>query len=272
MGEEFRIANVVEAWQVNSMPVASIILKSFLALLLTISPVQNLHANSQNKTLTVAVASNFLSTAKHLASDYQKQTGVHIRLSSASSGKLTTQIEAGAPFDLFLSADIARPERLVKSGHALADSLAVYATGELVLVSRDPIKSIDDVLSGKVAVANPLTAPYGAAAKQWLEQQGAKPNLIRGENINQAWHFFELGTVDVALVARSQVQSRQEQSFHQKLLSVDSSILEQGMVILASSKSLAEAKAFHQFLLSEQAQAYITSTGYVSSKGDSDVK
>ena len=272
MGEGFRIANMGESWQVNSMPLASILLKSFLVLILAVLPAQYLYANGNNKTLTVAVASNFLTTAKHLAKEYKQQTGVHIRLSSASSGKLTTQIEAGAPFDLFLSADMARPERLVKSGHAMAGSLAVYATGELMLVSRDPIESINNVLSGKVAVANPITAPYGAAAKLWLEQQNASPSLIRGENINQTWHFFELGAVNVALVARSQVNSVKNKSFHQQLLSIDSSILEQGMVVLASSKSLVEAKAFHQFLLSEQAQAYIASAGYLSSQANSDVK
>ena len=212
--------------------------------------------------LRVAVASNFLITARTLVADFERQTGTRVLLSSASSGKITTQIEAGAPYDLFLSADTARPERLVANGLAFADSYQIYAIGGLVLVSREPITEPVMFNDQRVAIANPKIAPYGLAAKNWLDAQNLSPKLTLGENINQAWHFFHVGAVPFAIVAKAQAtQAKQVPPFQQEL-DVDDSVLAQGMVILKRTESLAAAREFHAYLLSEATQEAIQKAGY----------
>lgn len=211
--------------------------------------------------LRVAVASNFLTTLKPLAKQFQSDTGIEVAISSASTGKLTAQIEAGAPFDVFLSADMARPERLISKGLAKADSLSVYAIGQLVLVSRQTFQNPADILDSSLAIANPRTAPYGAAASQWLQQQSLQPRLLMGENINQTWHFFHSGAVSVAIVAKSQLLAAALTEVYFQDLEADPAILSQGMVIL--NENSRAASQFKTFLLSEQVQSIIESAGYL---------
>ncbi len=222
----------------------------------------DLTADDEQPTLRVAVASNFLLTARTLSATFERQTGVKVLLSSASSGKLTTQIEAGAPYDLFLSADVARPERLIDNGFALSNSMAIYAIGNLVLVSRSQLKDPGDINGQRLAIANPKIAPYGLAAQQWLDNRNLQPKLIFGENINQVWHFYQVGAVAHAIVAKSQVLKVQPPPVHQVDLAVDGMTLAQAMVILKRSKSLDLARQFHQFLLSEAVQGQIQQAGY----------
>jgi molybdate transport system substrate-binding protein len=235
----------------------------FLSLLLLVClALKPSPAMADEITLRVAVASNFISTARQLSERFTDQTGIQIKLSSASTGKLTAQIEAGAPFDLFLSADTARPERLVESGLALTDSLAVYAIGQLVLVSRQPIQ-LEQLLQQRMAVANPKTAPYGLAAEQWLAKQAHQPQRIMGENINQTWHFFQVGGVQSALVAKSQLAQSSLSNLHTLAIESDAEVLQQGMVILARSSLLEASQQFHDYLLSAQSQQLIQASGYL---------
>lgn len=118
-------------------------------------------------TITVAVASNFSRPAAELAARFAGETGVVVRISNGSTGKLYAQIVNGAPFDVFLAADTERPKLLEESGHAVAESRFTYAQGALVLWSRDAkdcLAALADEGSGRVALANPRTAPYGKAA------------------------------------------------------------------------------------------------------------
>ena len=167
-------------------------------------------------TLSIVTASNFRPVLEQLSEAFSKQhssdTPAHqINISSASSGVLYAQILQGAPFQLFFSANQSYPEKLVASGHGVADTLATYAVGKLVLVSRNKENSTTEILSKakRIAIANPRTAPYGIAAMEVLESLGvaeeSQPKLVVGNNIAQAWQFFHSGNADVAIVAGSLV-------------------------------------------------------------------
>lgn len=165
--------------------------------------------------LTVAVASNFALPAEALADRFTAETGHAVTLSTSSTGKLYAQIVNGAPFDLFLAADSRRPQLLEASGLAVPGTRFTYAVGALVVWSRDPSlaagdcrRALEDPGFGRVAIANPELAPYGAAARQFLEAAGlwvqVQPRLVYGENIAQALHFVATGNAALGLVARSQ--------------------------------------------------------------------
>jgi molybdate transport system substrate-binding protein len=167
--------------------------------------------------LNVAVAANFIGTLQKLAPMYQQKSGNHLLLSAGSSGQLYTQIKQGAPFDVFLSADSDRPARLESEGFGVPGTRFTYAIGTLVLWSPKPalVDRTGKILSSDryhmIAIANPSTAPYGAAAQQVLTALGLWDNLNQskrvavGENIDQAWQFAATGAADIGFVALSQV-------------------------------------------------------------------
>jgi molybdate transport system substrate-binding protein len=176
----------------------------FLVLLaLLVSPA------SADDTLTLAVASNFSRTAAELAEHFTDTTGIEVRISNGSTGRLYAQIINGAPYDVFLSADAERPALLVESGHAVARSRFTYATGELVLWSReakDCLATLKDASAGRVAMANPVTAPYGRAALEFLQHDGywtsVESRAVYGENVMQTLQFAATGNAALAIVAR----------------------------------------------------------------------
>jgi molybdate transport system substrate-binding protein len=163
----------------------------------------------------VAVAANFAEPMKAIAAVLEKTTGHTLKISTGASGAFYTQIRQGAPFDVFLSADNERPELLEKDGLAQPGTRFTYATGKLVLWSaragrvdgQGAVLRAADL--GKVAYANPRTAPYGAAAVQVLDTLGLKdalaPRLVQGESIGQTFNFVKTGNADVGFVALSQV-------------------------------------------------------------------
>lgn len=163
----------------------------------------------------VAVAANFAEPMKAIAAVLEKTTGHTLKISTGASGAFYTQIRQGAPFDVFLSADNERPELLEKDGLAQPGTRFTYATGKLVLWSaragrvdgQGAVLRAADL--GKVAYANPRTAPYGAAAVQVLDRLGLKdaitPRLVQGESIGQTFNFVKTGNADVGFVALSQV-------------------------------------------------------------------
>ena len=141
---------------------------------------------SAEQFLRVAVASNFMETAADLAEVFENETGIDVRLSSGSTGNLYAQIINGAPYHVFLAADIERPRLLEASGRAVAGSRFTYATGALVVWSwtaRDCLAALYDPQAGRIAIANPEIAPYGQAAREfllgidaWATARGALPN------------------------------------------------------------------------------------------------
>lgn len=165
--------------------------------------------------LTIAVASNFRAPAEEIAAQFMQETGHTVRISSASTGKLYAQIVNGAPFDILLAADSGHPRRLEESGLGVTGTRLTYAIGGLVLWSRDPDNAnedcraqLDDIGHRRLAIANPETAPYGIAAKEFLQAEGLwqelEPRLVYGENIAQALHFVATGNAELGLIARSQ--------------------------------------------------------------------
>ncbi len=152
--------------------------------------------------LTLAVAANFKPVLQRLNADFKHDTGIEIRLSSASSGVLATQILHGAPFDVFFSADAERPAQLIAGGLAAADASFCYASGRLALVGGQ----LADLAraTSSVAIANPATAPYGTAALEVLARAeflpGAARTLVRGNNAAQAYQFWHSGAADLALI------------------------------------------------------------------------
>jgi molybdate transport system substrate-binding protein len=167
--------------------------------------------------LLVAVASNFHPVLEEIVARFGAETGHRVRLVPGSTGKHYAQIRNGAPFDLFLAADIERPQKLEQEGLAVSGSRFTYALGTLVLWSPDEqlIDPDGDVLRSapfrRLAIANPRLAPYGRAARQTLETMGLwealRPRLVRGENIAQAFHFVHSGNAELGLLARSQINT-----------------------------------------------------------------
>lgn len=167
------------------------------------------------ETLTVAVASNFSRPAHKIAANFEAETGNAIRITTASTGKLYAQIENGAPFDVLLAADKERPRLLQESGLGVTGTRFTYAVGSLALWSRDPVFANTDCKAqlrklgkNRLAIANPITAPYGMAAKDFLQSDGlweaVQSRLVYGENIAQTLHFVASGNASFGLIAGSQ--------------------------------------------------------------------
>jgi len=226
--------------------------------------------------LTIAVASNFRSTAQLIADVFTDELGVSVRLSSGSTGKLYAKIVNGAPYDVFLAADMKRPRLLETNGDAIAGSLQPYADGKLVLVSADPSlkgQYCSRVLrSGsyrKLAIANPATAPYGAAAKAFLLEAGlwdaAMPRIIMGENISQTFQFVATKNATLGIVAASQLahdNSLTEITCRWAIDVPPTHVIHQGGVILRRTDKLDDARLFMKFLRSDTARELMLSYGY----------
>ncbi len=228
--------------------------------------------------LKVAVAANFAAVLQNLAPDFTQQTGHALRISAASSGTLYAQIRNGAPFDVFLSADLVRPQRLIEEGHAEAEQAFVYARGVLVLfapaavLSRSLEAEIFDPKRKFLAMANPRTAPYGTAAEQVLDHlytRGGRTlsaQRVVGSSIGQAFQYVMTGNADMGLVALSQVLATRPPVSAQHLLRIDRRLyapLDQGGVILKRTPHPLAARRFVGFLRDDAIQARIEAAGYV---------
>jgi molybdate transport system substrate-binding protein len=217
----------------------------------------------------VAVATNFASTARALADSFSADTGHRVVVSDGSTGKLYAQIVNGAPFEVFLAADVERPRRLEAEGHAVAGSRFTYALGRLVLWSPDAARVTgEDVLAREdfrhLAIANPELAPYGAAARALLERTGLwdrlQRRIVRGEDIGQTFQFVATGNAELGFVALSQTQGR---NGSQWIVPPDRyEPIEQQAVWIERSRDDEAARAFLTFLRSEIARKRIEHAGY----------
>ena len=163
----------------------------------------------------VAVAANFVGPLQRIGAAFGAATGHTLKVSAGSTGKFHAQIVAGAPFDVLLAADDKTPRRLLDEGHAVAGSAFTYAIGRLVLWSAQPglVDAQGAVLAspraGRIAIANPRSAPYGAAALQVLQARGLADalagRLVTAESIAQAYQFVATGNAELGFVALSQV-------------------------------------------------------------------
>ena len=245
-------------------------MKRLSALFVTLLTAAGLHAGE----VQVAVAANFTAPMQQIAADFARDTGHKAVLSFGATGKFYAQIVNGAPFEVFLAADDTTPARLEKEGHAVLGSRFTYAVGKLVLWSAkaDFVDAKGDVLKGgnfnKVSIANPKTAPYGAAAVETLKKlnllDAVQPKFVQGENISQTLQFVHTGNADLGFVALSQVFKDGKLSggsawivpgeFHEPIY--------QDAAILAKGKDNAAATALLAYLKGDKAKAVIRSFGY----------
>jgi len=222
----------------------------------------------------VAVAANFAAPMQKIAPLFEKDTGHKARLSFGATGAFYAQIKNGGPFQVLLSADNETPNKLEQEGFGVPGTRFTYATGRLVLWSRQA-GVVDDgvqvLRSGKfqrLALANPKLAPYGAAAIETINKLGLMPALqpkfVQGDNIAQAFQFVHTENAQLGFVALSQVYAGGKltqgsawvvpSSFHKPI--------QQDALILVAGNNNPAASAFMAFLKSEKAKAIIQSFGY----------
>ena len=222
----------------------------------------------------IAVAANFVGPMKRIAADFERASGHKVLVSSGSTGKFYAQIKAGAPFEILLAADEATPKRLEAEGAAVAGSRFAYAIGQLVLWSARPgfVDGEGQVLrKGEfqhLAIANPKTAPYGAAAVQTLEHlklfDGLAPRFVQGENIAQTQQFVASGNAELGFVALSQVwrDGRIAEGSGWVVPGAMHAPIRQDAVLLKPGSDRPAAKAFLEYLRGASAQAVIRDFGY----------
>ncbi len=193
-------------------------------------------------------------------------------LSFGSSGQLYAQIAQSAPFEIFLSADAERPRKAVDDGLSVAGSRFTYAIGKLVLWSKDSdlVKGEETLRGGafgKLAIANPVGAPYGAAAVETLKglklDAALQPKLVQGNNIAQTFQFIDTGNAELGFVALSQLAGKSEGSRWMVPQSLYAPI-HQDAVLLKTGASNEAASAFMTFLKGPDARAIIERYGYAT--------
>ncbi|WP_428241406.1 molybdate ABC transporter substrate-binding protein [Gynuella sp.] len=220
----------------------------------------------------VAVAANFTEAAKEIAAAFSRETGHVSVLSFGSTGKLYAQIANGAPFEVFLAADDARPAKAEEEGLAVKGTRFTYAKGKIVLYSADAslIDRDGKVLGqpekfNKLAIANPKTAPYGAAAVATMNTMGIydliSAKLVRGDSIAQTYQFVATKNAELGFVALSQVV---DQDGGSRWVVPDNFYrpIRQDAVLLSNAVDSEAANAFLQFLKSNTARNIIESYGY----------
>lgn len=223
--------------------------------------------------VSVAVAANFTDATRDIVPLFEKATGHNVKVSFGSTGKLYSQIEHGAPFEVFLAADSKRPKKAEAEGLAVTGSRFTYAMGKLALWSPKAEAFTDGETFLKkdefkrAAIANPKTAPYGLAAQQVMEHLGiwktVQHKLVQGDSISQTFQFAATGNADVGFVALSQVSAwNKSEGTMWAIPQAYYTPIEQHAVLLKKGRDNPAAKAFLNFLKSDEARAVITGYGY----------
>jgi molybdate transport system substrate-binding protein len=261
--------------------------KMFLGLLLvaacvfasTFSPAQEKPAQEKKVSaeLTVAAAADLSSALQAVADSYEKKTGVTLKLSFGASGALTQQIQNGAPFDVFFSADMDYPRQLVAAGVADSASLYEYAIGKLVMwvpadspldLERKGMNVLLDPSVKKIAIANPQHAPYGRAAVAALKHAGLydqiADRLVLGENVSQAAQFAESGNAQVGFVAlaHAMAPTMQGKGKYWEVPADYYPALAQGVVVISESPHKKEAADFMEYIKSQEVGILLQKYGF----------
>jgi molybdate transport system substrate-binding protein len=227
-------------------------------------------APAQAGQTNVAVAANFTEPAKEIAAMFKQKTGDEAILSFGASGNFFTQIAHDAPFQVFLSADAERPKAATQGGYAVSGTEFTYAIGKLVLWSK-----VVDVTNGeqalkagqfsKLSIANPVSAPYGAAAIATMQALGVydalKSKIVQGASIAQAFQFVDTRNAEVGFVALSELYGVTDGTrwvVPQNLYAP----IRQDAVLLKKGENDAASKAFLEFLKGTEARAVIEKFGY----------
>lgn len=230
---------------------------------------------SKENKITVAVANNMQYSIKEITAAFEKEHGVRVEVSASSSGTLTTQVKQGAPFDVFISANMKYPNTLYKDGFTV-EAPKVYAEGALVLWTLGG-KSLEGGLAvlldeqfKKVAIANPETAPYGIAAIEALKNANLhnqiEQKIVWGEGIGQVNQYIKSKSVDAGITSKSVLYSK---NIKDKGVSIDVdknlyTPIEQGIVLLKHGKKInrKNAELFYKFMFSEKTKTILTKFGY----------
>lgn len=227
------------------------------------------------QTITVAAAANLKYAVADIAKAFSDESGIGVKVITASSGKLTQQIMSGAPYDAFLSADVEYPSKLAQGGYTTTPA-QVYAYGSLVLWSNTGIDVskgvaiVADPSVKKIAVANPKTAPYGIEAmnamRYYKVDNAVSSKLVSAESISQVGNYTSTKAVDIGFIAKSIVLSPEMKNVG-KWVEIDPksyNTIDQAMVGLknGSVENQIAAKKFLRFMLSPKAQDILKTSGY----------
>jgi molybdate transport system substrate-binding protein len=241
----------------------------FIALILT-------GCSKPSEKIIIATAANVQYVMKEIQKEFEKESGKQIQIVVGSSGKLTTQIREGAPFDVFVSADTRYPQEIFKNGGSNQQP-KVYALGSLVLWSKNiPTAELNLAMLTsekikKIALPNPATAPYGQAAVQVLKSQDlyekTEKKLVFGESIAQTAQYISSGSAEAGFNALAIVLSPEMKGKGNYVI-VDSSLyqpIEQAAILLKHSEDSpkkATSEQFYKFLYSERAKSILKKYGY----------
>jgi molybdate transport system substrate-binding protein len=229
-------------------------------------------ASDNEVTITVSAASDLIPALEEIGERYRAETGYDVEFNFGSSGLLAQQVEAGAPVDVYASADVAFVDDLIEKGLILPDSRLLYARGRIVVWSLDEnygaIESLDDLLRPeirRVAIGNPDHAPYGRAGRDALRSAGIwdeiQPKLVLGENIRATLQYAESGDVDVAIVALSLALATDEGSW--TLISPEMHApVEQSLGIVAGTPHEEAARAFVRHMTDDVGHATLAKYGF----------
>lgn len=222
----------------------------------------------------VAVAANFTAPIQAIAKDFEQDTGHKLVIATGATGQFYAQIQNGAPFEVFLSADDSTPAKLEQEGATVPGSRFTYAIGTLALWSAKPgyVDAQGEVLKKNdyqhLSIANPKAAPYGLAATQVLEKLGltaqVKGKRVEGQNITQAHQFIATGNAELGFVALSQIYKDGKVTGGSAWI-VPAALhdpIKQDAVILAKGKDNPAAQALVDYLKGEKAATVIKSFGY----------
>jgi len=222
------------------------------------------------ETVVISASANTQYALREIVKEFKKEyPKAKIKIVVSSSGNLTAQIERGAKYDIFLSADRRYPEYLYRKGLTLGKP-KVYAEGILVLWSmKYNIKDINDILNfRRIAIPNPKTAPYGRASVEALNYYNlyrkVKSKLVYGESVSQASHYIYNKLVDGGFTAKSIVVSP-KMSGKGYWIEIDGKAykpIKQAVVLLKNAKNKRLAKSFFHYLFSKKAQTILTKYGY----------
>lgn len=230
--------------------------------------------------LAVAAAADLQSALPPIAAQFERESGHHVNLTFGSSGNFYTQIQNGAPFDVFLSADIDYPRRLEADGLAEPGSLYEYAAGRLVLWVRTDsgldvrrgLALLADASVRRIAVANPAHAPYGRAAVAALQHAGlydvTRPKLVLGENISQAAQFAQSGNADAGVIALSLALAPGMKAVGRYYEIADGSYppIAQGVIVIGASKQKTLAHQLVDYLKTPAAKSQLESFGFAAGR------
>jgi molybdate transport system substrate-binding protein len=245
-------------------------------LLLGLSVVSNPQAQSAQE-LTVAAAADLSTALKDIGDGFEKKTGTHLKLSFGASGALTQQIDNGAPFDVFFSADMDYPRQLIHDSQADASSLYQYATGKLVLwvpadspldVEHKGMEVLLDPSVKKISIANPQHAPYGRTAVEALKHAGlydrVADKIVMGENVSQAAQFVESGNAQAGFVALAHAvaPAMHGKGKYWEVPADYYAPLAQGVIVISRSPHKKEATQFLEYIKTKEVKEIFQKYGF----------